>query len=187
MQLLGTLAILGGLALGLALLGLLLSGSTPAQPRLFWLLAGSLARRARPAAAHWSGTRGVDAEIGLRSRPPHAGAVRRLARPRLARRRRRALARVPVLGRPVGLAEAIMLESLGQAVRSGGLPGPGRPRGAGGRHPGDGVSLGLAPRSVLAAALLKRARELVYGVPGLMAWASLEGLARDPAAELSST
>jgi hypothetical protein len=37
-----------------------------------------------------------------------------------------------------------------------------------------GVWLGLAPETVLAAALLKRAREIVCGLPGLVAWAYVE-------------
>ena len=41
-----------------------------------------------------------------------------------------------------------------------------------------GVWLGLAPEVVLAAALLKRARELLYGVPGLIAWSYLDGPAQ---------
>ena len=48
-----------------------------------------------------------------------------------------------------------------------------------------GVWLGLAPEAVLAAALLKRAREIVYGLPGLLAWAyrrSAQLRARVPAA-----
>ena len=51
-----------------------------------------------------------------------------------------------------------------------------------------GIWLGLAPEIVLAAALLKRARELVYGVPGLIAWSYLDGPGRDRSrAELSTS
>jgi uncharacterized membrane protein YbhN (UPF0104 family) len=79
-----------------------------------------------------------------------------------------------VLGRPVELAQAIALESLGQAVRSAGFLIPG---GLGVQEGGillGGVWLGLAPEAVLAAALLKRAREVVYGLPGLLAWAYVD-------------
>ena len=41
-----------------------------------------------------------------------------------------------------------------------------------------GLWLGLPPEIVLAAALLKRARELLCGVPGLIAWSCLGGPAR---------
>jgi hypothetical protein len=34
--------------------------------------------------------------------------------------------------------------------------------------------LGIAPDLALAVALLKRARELAYGVPGLIAWSILD-------------
>jgi hypothetical protein len=84
-----------------------------------------------------------------------------------------------VLGHPVGLAEAIILESLGQSVRSAGFLIPG---GLGVQEGGilmSGIWLGLAPEIVLAAALLKRARELVYGVPGLIVWSYLDGPRRN--------
>src|SRR5262249_49001637 len=74
------------------------------------------------------------------------------------------------LGQPVGLAEAIMLESLGQAVRAGALAVPGAP----GAHEGGYVMLGrlvgCGPESALARSRAKRVRELVLGIPGLIAW-----------------
>jgi uncharacterized membrane protein YbhN (UPF0104 family) len=79
-----------------------------------------------------------------------------------------------VLGRPVELAAALALESLGQAVRSAGFLVPG---GLGLQEGGvllGGIWLGLPAEAVLAAALLKRAREIVYGLPGLIAWAIVE-------------
>jgi putative membrane protein len=82
-----------------------------------------------------------------------------------------------LLGHPIGLAEAVILESLGQALRSAGFALPG---GLGAQESGivaGGALLGIAPTIVLAVALIKRARELAYGVPGLIAW-SLAGLAR---------
>jgi uncharacterized membrane protein YbhN (UPF0104 family) len=83
-----------------------------------------------------------------------------------------------VLGHPIPITEAIILESLGQAARSAGFVIPG---GLGVQEGGilmSGVWLGLPPEIVLAAALLKRARELVCGVPGLIAWSCLDGPAR---------
>jgi uncharacterized membrane protein YbhN (UPF0104 family) len=79
-----------------------------------------------------------------------------------------------VLGRPVELAAALALESLGQAVRSTGFLVPG---GLGLQEGGvllGGIWLGLPAKAVLAAALLKRAREIVSGLPGLIAWAIVE-------------
>jgi hypothetical protein len=71
----------------------------------------------------------------------------------------------------------VILESLGQALRSAGFALPG---GLGAQEGGivaGGVLLGIAPEIALAVALVKRARELVYGVPGLIAW-SLTGFPR---------
>jgi putative membrane protein len=81
-----------------------------------------------------------------------------------------------LLGHPIGPVEAVILESLGQALRSAGFALPG---GLGAQEGGivaGALLLGLAPEVALAVALIKRARELAYGVPGLVAW-SLTGLA----------
>jgi uncharacterized membrane protein YbhN (UPF0104 family) len=82
-----------------------------------------------------------------------------------------------LLGHPVGPIEAVILESLGQGLRSAGFALPG---GLGAQEGGivaGALMLGIAPDLALAVALLKRAREMGYGVPGLVAWA-LTGLAR---------
>jgi choline kinase len=81
-----------------------------------------------------------------------------------------------LLGHPIGLIEAVILESLGQALRSAGFALPG---GLGAQEGGivaGALALGIAPELALAVALLKRAREVAYGVPGLVAWA-LTGVA----------
>lgn len=83
-----------------------------------------------------------------------------------------------VLGRPVGLGEAIVLESLGQVVRSAGFVVPG---GLGLQEGGilaAGIWLGLPAETVLSAALLKRAREIAFGVPGLVVWSCFERVGR---------
>jgi putative membrane protein len=75
-----------------------------------------------------------------------------------------------LLGHPVGVAEAVILESLGQTMRSIGFMLPG---GLGAQEGGivaGGLMLGIGPDLALAIALIKRARELAYGVPGLVAW-----------------
>jgi putative membrane protein len=79
-----------------------------------------------------------------------------------------------LLGHPVGVAEAVILESLGQTMRSVGFMLPG---GLGAQEGGilaGGLVLGIAPELALAIALIKRARELAYGVPGLVAWALVD-------------
>ena len=60
------------------------------------------------------------------------------------------------LGYPVDLATAALLESLGQAVRAAAFAVPG--------------ALGIPPTTALALSLVKRVRELVLGIPGLVSW-----------------
>jgi len=79
------------------------------------------------------------------------------------------------LGHPVSFAEAFILESLGQAARSAGFMVPG---GIGIQEGGlllIGAHLGLTPELALALSLGKRAREIVIGVPCLIAWQLAEG------------
>jgi putative membrane protein len=79
-----------------------------------------------------------------------------------------------LLGHPVGLAEAVILESFGQTMRSVAFMLPG---GLGAQEGGivaGGLMLGIGPDLALAIALIKRARELAYGVPGLVAWALVD-------------
>jgi putative membrane protein len=182
-QLLGHAGDLIGLALALALFGLLLLAFVTAQRRgLFSLLAWPLHRLA--SGYRWRALVGnaaaLDAEVALRYRRGRAltlcAAWRSLGW--LAGGVELWLAFL-VLGHPVGLAEAIILESLGQAVRSAGFLVPG---GLGVQEGGilmSGIWLGLAPEIALAAALLKRARELALGVPGLIVWSYLDGPRRN--------
>ena len=129
LHLLGHSAGLRELAIGLALFGLLLAGFVAAQRHgLFALLARPIARLARGPA--WQGLAGgaaaLDAEIVLRYR--QGAALARCAGWRglgwLAGGLELWLAFL-VLGRPVELAQALALESLGQAVRSMGFLIPG--------------------------------------------------------------
>ncbi|MBI4585018.1 MAG: flippase-like domain-containing protein [Planctomycetes bacterium] len=79
------------------------------------------------------------------------------------------------LGHPVSLLDAVMLESLGQAVRSAGFIVPG----ALGVQEGGflllGAMVGLEPGLSLTLSLVKRVRELLLGVPGLIVWQAVEG------------
>ncbi len=78
------------------------------------------------------------------------------------------------LGAPVSLAKALILESLGTAVRSAAFAIPG---GLGVQEGGFvvlGSQLGLTPQISLALALVKRVRELLVGGPGLVAWTMAE-------------
>lgn len=74
------------------------------------------------------------------------------------------------LGHPVPLAQAVMLESLGQAVRHVMFAVPG----ALGVQEGGFIMLGgvvgLSPETALTLSLVKRLRELLMGLPPLLIW-----------------
>jgi putative membrane protein len=74
------------------------------------------------------------------------------------------------LGHPVGIAQALLLESLGQAVRTAAFIVPGALGVQEGGYLVLGTALGLTPQTALALSLAKRVREIVLGVPGLIAW-----------------
>ena len=86
-----------------------------------------------------------------------------------------------LLGHPVSLAEAIVLEATGQALRSAGFAIPG---GLGVQEGGVLLAaswLGVPTELALAAMLIRRARELVFGLVGLFVWSLLEGAPAVPA------
>jgi putative membrane protein len=78
------------------------------------------------------------------------------------------------LGAPVSWSEAVVLESLGTAVRNAAFLVP---AGLGAQEGGFlllGGALGISPPLCLALSLAKRAREMIVGLPALGAWAWLE-------------
>lgn len=78
-----------------------------------------------------------------------------------------------LLGHPVGLLEAFLLESLSQAVRTAAFIVP---AGLGVQEAGFlalGSVLGIPPQTALALSLVKRVPEIVLGLPGLVAWWSV--------------
>ena len=75
-----------------------------------------------------------------------------------------------LLGYDLSLIDAIILESLIQAVRAGAFLIPGGIGAQEGAAVLVGTSVGLSPEVALAIALLKRARELGVGVPALLVW-----------------
>jgi putative membrane protein len=79
------------------------------------------------------------------------------------------------LGVPSGLDKAVILESVGQGVRSALFFIPG----AIGVHEGGyvfvGGMLGIPGEAAFALALIRRVRELTLGVPGLIVWQLIEG------------
>jgi uncharacterized membrane protein YbhN (UPF0104 family) len=75
-----------------------------------------------------------------------------------------------VLGTPVGLPEALAIESLGMAARSLGFV---LPAGLGAQEAGlaaVAVALGVPLEAAVAMAMLKRLREVLMNLPGLFAW-----------------
>ena len=74
------------------------------------------------------------------------------------------------LGHPVPLHTAVLLESLGQAVRTGFFLVPGALGVQEGGFVLHGRALGLAPDTALALSLTRRVRDVALGLPGLAAW-----------------
>jgi putative membrane protein len=80
-----------------------------------------------------------------------------------------------LMGSPAGLREAVILESLGQAIRSAAFVVP---AGLGVQEGGYmlvGGMLGLGPEVALAVSLVRRARDLLLGLPALLVWQIAEG------------
>jgi len=88
-----------------------------------------------------------------------------------------------ILGADVGFADALVIESLGQAIRTAAFMVPG----AFGIQEGGylllGVHFGVPPEIALSVSLVKRVRELAIGIPAMLIWQVIEGrrlLARTP-------
>lgn len=79
------------------------------------------------------------------------------------------------MGYPVGFAEALVIESLGQAARGAAFAVPG----AIGVQEGGFIILcaafGIPAEPALALSLVKRVADLALGLPGLIAWQAIEG------------
>lgn len=73
-----------------------------------------------------------------------------------------------LLGHPVGWTEALMLESLGQAIRGAAFAIPGSLGVQEGGYLLLARLVGLPPEAALALSLVKRARELLLGIPGIV-------------------
>lgn len=89
------------------------------------------------------------------------------------------------MGHPSGLAAAVVIESLGQALRGAAFPVPGALGVQEGGFVVLGRLLGIEPEAALALSLVKRVPDLVLGLPGLLAWSWIEArhAADAPAAE----
>ncbi|MCO6415741.1 lysylphosphatidylglycerol synthase domain-containing protein [Siccirubricoccus sp. KC 17139] len=79
-----------------------------------------------------------------------------------------------LMGHDVTLAEALVIESLAQALRNAGFMLPGALAVQEGAIIGAAALVGVPPGAALAVALTRRAREVVLSLPGLLAWQRAE-------------
>ena len=79
-----------------------------------------------------------------------------------------------LLGTDVGLAEGIVIEALGQALKAAGFAVPGAIGVAEGGYVVVCHLFGIAPDVAIALGLVKRLREVALGLPALLAWQGLE-------------
>ena len=79
-----------------------------------------------------------------------------------------------LLGHPVTLAQALVIESLAQALRNAGFMLPGALAVQEGAIIGAAALVGVPAGPALAVALVRRAREVCLGLPGLLAWQRAE-------------
>jgi uncharacterized membrane protein YbhN (UPF0104 family) len=75
-----------------------------------------------------------------------------------------------LLGHPVSLSDALVIESLAQALRNAGFMLPGAVAVQEGAIIGAAALVGVPPAPALAAALVRRTREVAIALPGLVAW-----------------
>ncbi len=79
-----------------------------------------------------------------------------------------------LLGHPVSLADALVIEALAQALRNAGFLLPGALAVQEGAIIGAAALVGVPPALALATALIRRSREVVFSLPGLLAWQRAE-------------
>lgn len=75
-----------------------------------------------------------------------------------------------LVGVDVGLAEGLIIEALGQALKAAGFLVPGAIGVAEGGYVVVCHLLGIAPEAAIALGLMKRLREVALGLPALLAW-----------------
>jgi putative membrane protein len=83
-----------------------------------------------------------------------------------------------VMGQPIDFDDALILESLGQAARSAAFVIPGGLGAQEGAFLLVGGALGLPAEFALALSLIKRASQLLFGIPALIAWPLIEARRR---------
>ncbi|AQU87584.1 hypothetical protein B0W47_08975 [Komagataeibacter nataicola] len=78
------------------------------------------------------------------------------------------------MGHPLSLADSFVIESVGQAAKSAGFAVPGALGVSEGGYILIGGLLGLSPQEGIALSLIKRLREIAWGLPSLVAWQVME-------------
>lgn len=91
------------------------------------------------------------------------------------------------MGQPIGVVEAVIIESLGFAVRSLGFAVPGAIGVLEGGFVLIGLMLGIDPSAALTLALVKRLREVILGIPTLAGWLIQEAVGPADRTEISRT
>lgn len=176
---------LGGLALPVAAAGAVLGGLIflfyRAQKQGLFAIFARMAKRLAPAfhQDHWHGTaERIDGQVrglyGRRCRLVAAGLVRLAFRVALAGEVWLAMY---VLGEPITVMEALVVESLVQIARGAAFMIPGALGAQEGALVALGVALGFGADAALALAATKRLRELAVGLPALLVWQVAEGRA----------
>ena len=79
-----------------------------------------------------------------------------------------------LIGHPIGLVQAIVLESLAQVITSAGFMVPAAMGVQEGAYVAIGVVVGLPAEAALALSLVKRARQVLLGLPALIGWQAAE-------------
>jgi putative membrane protein len=80
-----------------------------------------------------------------------------------------------LLGRPVSLADGLIIESMAQALRNAGFMLPGAVGVQEAALIGAAALVGISPAEALTVALVRRAREVLTSIAGLLAWQRAEG------------
>ncbi|XQZ97782.1 lysylphosphatidylglycerol synthase domain-containing protein [Komagataeibacter rhaeticus] len=78
------------------------------------------------------------------------------------------------MGHPLSLADSFVIESVGQAAKSAGFAVPGALGVSEGGYIIIGGLFGLSPQAGIALSLIKRLREIAWGLPSLVAWQVME-------------
>ena len=89
------------------------------------------------------------------------------------------------MGHPVSLADAAIIESLGQALRGAAFPVPGALGVQEGGFVVHGQLLGIDPGTAIALSFAKRVPDIVLGLPGLFGWHLLESRRKPTMAALA--